>query len=356
MFSTSSALTLAMICHDRYRAVVHPFKARRMTKTHIKHCIFAIHFTSCTFVIPYVVVLDLKGDQCDEHWPSPVTSYRKAYTLILFLVQYGIPLTVMVTLHSLALTALCGQSKQLREGSTYSNTSESIMQFRIAARKKMQNIHITKMFVTVVMVFALSMFPNQVLWLWVDFGNGGENEYFVIISAVCRLFTYSNSVLNAIIYGFYNRELRSGKAKLTSTTLAGRNPGIHSSGLRYAEHRSAHGVEKTVSVNRGLSDIIHKKTIHYNSHSTGEQRLLPKCLLGSIKNHPPLPLQEDCQPHEAAQGPMKPIENCTVAQDGFLQSPLNPLHNSESVEEMDHVVFMPDYTQTHFDNIRESNC
>ena len=356
MFSTSSALTLAMICYDRYRAVVHPFKARRVTKTHIKHCIFVIHFTSCIFVIPYAVVLDLKGNDCDEHWPSPVTSYRKAYTLILFLVQYGIPLTLMVTLHSLAIKTLRGQSKLLRERSTHSNASEwmSSMQFRISARKKMQNIRVTKMFVTVVMVFALSMFPNQVLWLWVDFGNGGENEYFVVISAVCRLFTYSNSVLNPIIYGFYSREFRFGKAKLTSTTSEGRIPG-HSLGFSYEEHRSANGMDKADSLNRGLHNRKHKKAIYHNSNATGEQRILQNFILESITNHP-LPLKEDCQQNEAPQGPMKSIENCAIAQNDVLRSPLSPLHNSESSEEMQHVSSIPNYTQKHFDNIRESNC
>lgn len=356
MFSTSSALTLAMICYDRYRAVVHPFKARRVTKTHIKHCIFVIHFTSCIFVIPYAVVLDLKGNDCDEHWPSPVTSYRKAYTLILFLVQYGIPLTLMVTLHSLAIKTLRGQSKLLRERSTHSNASEwmSSMQFRISARKKMQNIRVTKMFVTVVMVFALSMFPNQVLWLWVDFGNGGENEYFVVISAVCRLFTYSNSVLNPIIYGFYSREFRFGKAKLTSTTSEGRIPG-HSLGFSYEEHRFANGMDKADSLNRGLHNRKHKKAIYHNSNATGEQRILQNFILESITNHP-LPLKEDCQQNEAPQGPMKSIENCAIAQNDVLRSPLSPLHNSESSEEMQHVSSIPNYTQKHFDNIRESNC
>lgn len=311
MFSTSSALTLAMICYDRYRAVVHPFKARRVTKTHIKHCIFMIHFTSCILVIPYIVVLDLKGDDCDEHWPSPVTNYRKAYTLILFLVQYGIPLTLMVTLHSLVLKTLYGQSKHLTDGSTHLNASESTssIEFRISARKKMQNIHVTKMFVMVVMVFALSMFPNQVLWLWVDFGSGGKNEYFAIISAVCRLFTYSNSVLNPVIYGFYSRDLRSRKSKLTSTTSAGRNPGIYSPRFGYAQHRSADGVDKADSLIRGLPDTRHERAIHYNSHATGEQR-----------------------------------------------SPLSPLHNSAPAEEIHQVFPIPDYTQKHFDNIRESNC
>lgn len=360
MFSTSSALTLAMICYDRYRAVVHPFKARRVTKTHIKHCIFVIHFTSCIFTIPYAVVLDLQGHDCNELWPSPVASYRRAYTLILFLVQYGIPLTLMIALHGLALKTLCGQSKHLREGSKHSNVSESIssLQFRISARKKEQNIHVTKMFVVIVMVFALSMFPNQVLWLWVDFGNGGENEYFAIISAVCRLFTYSNSVLNPVIYGFYSREFRSGKAKLTSTTSAGSNPGKRSSGFSYAEHRPVNGVDKADSANRGLPDTRHERAIHNIDNSDAviaEKILLPNVLVGSIKNHP-VPLKKDCQQNKAAQDPIKPIENCTIAQNGVLWSRLTPLHNNESAEGMHHVFSIPDYTQRHFDNICESKC
>ena len=37
---------------------------------------------------------------------------------------------------------------------------------------KEQNAHLAKMFVIVVVVFAISMLPNQILWLWVDFENG----------------------------------------------------------------------------------------------------------------------------------------------------------------------------------------
>ena len=93
---------------------MHPFKARRITKTHTKHCIFAIHFTSRVLMIPYVGVLRLEGGDCLENWPAPVSSFRKAYTLILFLVQYGIPFTLMVTLHSLALRTLRGPSNYMK--------------------------------------------------------------------------------------------------------------------------------------------------------------------------------------------------------------------------------------------------
>ena len=93
---------------------MHPFKARRITKTHTKHCIFAIHFTSCVLMISYVGVLRLEGSDCRENWPATVSSFRKAYSLVLFLVQYGIPLTLMVTLHSLALRTLRGTSNYMK--------------------------------------------------------------------------------------------------------------------------------------------------------------------------------------------------------------------------------------------------
>lgn len=76
--------------------------------------LFAIHFTSCVLMIPYVGVLRLEGSDCRENWPAPVSSFRKAYSLVLFLVQYGIPLTLMVTLHSLALRTLRGTSSYMK--------------------------------------------------------------------------------------------------------------------------------------------------------------------------------------------------------------------------------------------------
>jgi len=81
-------------------------------------------------------------------------------------------------------------------------------------KRKEQNIRLAKMFVFVVVVFAISMFPNQILWLWVDFGDGAENKFFHYISVVCRLFTYANSVLNPFIYALKSREFRAGFARI----------------------------------------------------------------------------------------------------------------------------------------------
>lgn len=364
MFSTSSALILTMICYDRYRAVVHPFKARRVTKTHIKHCIFAIHFASCMLTIPYAIVLRLKGDDCQEHWPSPVSSYRKTYTLVLFLAQYGIPLILMVSLHGLALRTLCEQTNNMKLLGSRERTQSESSALHLHSRKKEQNIRVTKMFVMVVMVFAMSMFPNQILWLWVDFGNGENNEYFAIISAVCRLFTYSNSVLNPIIYGFYSREFRSGKTKLKKTTCTQStesNPVTLSSGFNYLIAKTAgHRLETAngLSSRREApywSDITNKRIIHSKESSgSGGKRNSSEA---SIKNSS-VALKSHCQQNAPILNAIKPSESTTERIGVHRSRAAKPytLKNNE-MEKYEHVVFsIPEHVLRHCHDIRESRC
>ena len=62
---------------------------------------FVIWITSITTMIPYVVNLDYNYENktCDESWDSDFS--RRGYTLSLFLLDYLLPLIVMVTLYVL---------------------------------------------------------------------------------------------------------------------------------------------------------------------------------------------------------------------------------------------------------------
>lgn len=222
--TTSSALILTAICIDRYRALVYPFKVRWAGKFCLM--VFSMYTVALTMVVPYMLVLHLdEGKEkvdCSEKWPSPQKAFRQAYTIVLFLSQYALPLFIMITLYSITLRSLFNNSKQFLSESSIMKTGnqirhksrdESRRELSIQEIRKEQHLKVTKMFITVVIVFAVSMFPNQVLWLWVDFGNLAANEYFPIISIICRIFTYSNSVLNPFIYGLYSKDFRSGYKK-----------------------------------------------------------------------------------------------------------------------------------------------
>lgn len=244
--ATVASLTLAMISFDRYRVIMHPFK-QRLTSRQVKFSIALTHLMGLLVVIPYVYHLDLipsiQGQKCEETWPA--FSYRQAYTLFLFIVQYGIPLAFMSVIYSLTLLNLYGSSNrfdnptrdkgkytghprkvslQIEATAANSNVNSGRLDitrdYRKASRETIgqrhdvlardQNIRATKMFVTVVIVFATCRLPNEIFWLWSDFGDGHQSEYSNTAGIICRMFTYMNSIFNPVIYWAFSKDFKKG--------------------------------------------------------------------------------------------------------------------------------------------------
>ena len=242
-FTTASSLTLAVIALDRYKIIMHPFITRLSSKQTYA-LIFSVHALSLVAVTPYGYFLGLNElGYCKEHWPK--FQYRQSYTIVLFLIQYGLPLTFMVVMYTLALRALYNTSARLRGSSIMECkppspkparektpksedqekakiSANSFKHFKILTRKgiwETANGRAMKMFIIVVTVFAICMFPNQVVWLWADFGGGIENPNYAQISIVCWLFTYANSVVNPIIFGVFSKDFHKGFKKIFEKLL-----------------------------------------------------------------------------------------------------------------------------------------
>lgn len=242
--ATAASLTLAMISFDRYRVIMHPFK-QRLNSRQVKFSIALTHMMGLLFVIPYVYHLDLipsiQGQTCEETWPT--FSYRQAYTLFLFIVQYGIPLVFMSVIYSITLLNLHGSSSRfdnptcdkgkytghqrkisLQIEATAANSNINSVRLDIDYRKtsretigqrhdvlaRDQNIRATKMFVTVVIVFATCRLPNEIFWLWSDFGDGHQSQYSNNAGIICRMFTYMNSIFNPVIYWAFSKDFKKG--------------------------------------------------------------------------------------------------------------------------------------------------
>lgn len=223
MFSTSSSLTLAAISLDRYRALARPLVERISTAT-VLMFVLAIHTFSLSLCVPYFIVLGYNAFEksCTEHWST--VSYRQAYTIALFLFQFALPLITMSmaylliyrslrsnTLRLFSRMSLRKQRSRTRTLSKMSTLSKESAKLKL---RREQNIHLARMFIIVVVIFAIGMSPNQFFWLWMDFGNAAANKFHYYISVVCRLFTYANSVLNPFIYALKSKEFRSGFAKI----------------------------------------------------------------------------------------------------------------------------------------------
>ncbi|EDO42556.1 predicted protein, partial [Nematostella vectensis] len=197
-FTTVAAvLTLLAISVDRYIALLYPLNIKyRITKRRFYIIMVIVYVVSAWAILPYMIFQEYQpGDgagtlpQCGEEWPD--FSYRKAYTVFLFCLQYGVPLPLMIFIYT-----KLGMSTDSRT--------------RSLNKRRQQNSKTVKMFLLIVTIFLLFMLPNQILWLLFDFGN---SEYLLahldLIAFTCRAFTYTNSVLNAAIYGACNGSFRN---------------------------------------------------------------------------------------------------------------------------------------------------
>jgi len=223
MTCTASALTLAVIALDRYRLIMHPFKPR-LTARVIRCAIAGTYVFSLILVSPYVAVLRYKDDTCSEAWPD--SKYRQGYTLILFLMQYGLPLPFMITMYVLALRSLYQSTRRASlMQNTYINQQSDAGDFNqqnnmTNAKEQKYNANqlnereankrATIMFIIVLVVFTIVMLPNQIVWLWADFGHGTKLPGFEKAMIICWLFTYSNCVLNPVIFTAFSRDFRNG--------------------------------------------------------------------------------------------------------------------------------------------------
>ena len=300
---------------DRFRLLMHPFTPR-LTRRQVKFLISGIHVLSLSIIVPYIIFLKLQDNECLEQWPK--LWYRQAYTLVLFMTQYALPLSFMATVYALALIKLynvtsnaspmrvakpqqcsdssrkvsvssqkvsvtsrkisvssrevffnsrkvsessrkvsessrkvsessrkvSGSSREVpvksRKLSVISRKVSSSSQFanetnsdlpgketrirrlssRVAYNMKHgceidSNVRVTKLFIAIVGIFAIFMLPNQVVWLWIDFGNGLQHSRLNTIKIICWLFTYTNCICNPFIFITFFKDFRSEIIALT---------------------------------------------------------------------------------------------------------------------------------------------
>lgn len=244
----------------RYRAVVHPWKPR-FTSTQTAAIIVSTWSVSFILVLPYALVLKIQDGYCAEDWPHP--SAVKAYTLGLFIFQYALPLLIITFAYIMVARKLRHQAARIARNrqengisvTTYSleangyqrhPTSEA---FSVSSptvphsdvRKKCsdsakqelvpqsinppkvdksevkrleRNTKIMKMLVTVVSLYAICLLPNQIVWLWYEFGTAQSWPHFNELLTFGNIMVYVNSCVNPLLYAGMNDDFRKGFIKL----------------------------------------------------------------------------------------------------------------------------------------------
>ena len=207
---------------------------------------------SLILVIPYVLALQITEENtCDEKWPSTTT--KQLYTTGLFLFQYALPLFLIALAYTAVVLKLRKQAANLTEGmyskqltskqSTHcesndfssherksrtgnllemvrtSRTPTTFSKFpAINAKSEVKRIErnkkTLKMLISVVLLYAICLLPNQVAWLWIEFGSGTTFKHIENLLTFSSLLVYVNSSVNPLLYAGMNNEFRKGFRKV----------------------------------------------------------------------------------------------------------------------------------------------
>lgn len=208
----ASVFTLTCMALERWRTIVKPL-CPRLPVSIVYLLIGLTWFAGLIFVLPLIIVAYHKGRKCKEDWPA--FAMRQAYTVAIAAFQYLFPLLIITVAYARIGSYLKKRSKMVI-------TAESHVSRRgvESIRRKLENAKINKNLRFIVVLFALFMLPKQVLWLWLDFGNGGQFKHFSDVLTFGEFLLYIHSSANPIVYGTILGEYRAGFRRYLSHFLS----------------------------------------------------------------------------------------------------------------------------------------
>ncbi|KAL3875927.1 hypothetical protein ACJMK2_033831 [Sinanodonta woodiana] len=199
-----SSFTLVAISLDRYFAIVYPLRPK-MTKQQACMVITLIWMLSVLIPLPTAITSRVHRyvnassapEFCEEIWEN--TSAKSIYNSILLLLQYFIPLLILMFTYGrisivLWIKRTPGEAVGTRDQ-------------RMARSKR----KIIKMMITVVIIYAICWLPLHVINIAGDINNSFYNtEGMNIMWMVFHWLAMSNSMYNPIIYCWMNAKFRNG--------------------------------------------------------------------------------------------------------------------------------------------------
>jgi hypothetical protein len=191
-----SILTLTAMALERYRAIITPLKPKPK-KQGILKCIAIIWLFGLAVVMPYIKALTYADRDCYETWPN--ARDPDYYTLVLFVIDYCIPLTIISYCYIRVGVKLYKSNLQFSASPVRKSGLNSDAQ-RIRLKR---NTRIIKVFSFAVVMFVICMLPGDIYWLYKSWGQS-EIPYENHFSTFANILLYANSMINPFIFGTCN--------------------------------------------------------------------------------------------------------------------------------------------------------
>ena len=203
----ASVFTITLLSIDRFLAIRHPIIFRRLSTNKVAaKLILCVWFVAICLMIPLLIVrktsvVDIIPTEpvyfCGELWDDDI--HRIQYDIVLFIIVYIIPGTVICSSYGMIGSELWSEDKNLKR--TESETSQGIGKQMMLGRKR-----VAKMLVALAVLFALCWLPYYIVSLYLDFHP--ENKNLLLVLPYTIFLGHSNSAFNPILYFYSSRSFR----------------------------------------------------------------------------------------------------------------------------------------------------
>ena len=196
----ASVFTLTALSIERYAAIAYAVRYRNLfTLKASRVLIIGIWLAASVINTLSFYVTHLHQGQCKIEFPS--TGFQIFIGLSFFLVEYFLPVTIMLVTNIRAIQLMQAQARSLsiKKGNVKSRHMLSLLR----ARRR-----IIIMLLIVIISFIICWSPDQFAFLAFNLGlvsfqyiNGNLYKFFVVLA-------FTNSCINPIIYTFVNKNFR----------------------------------------------------------------------------------------------------------------------------------------------------
>lgn len=148
---------------------------------------------------------------CYENFTNP--RMRRVYTVVLFVLIYLVPLTVITFMYGSIGVKLCA--------SVLTNREQQLVNVTVGAGGRrggqpmisQKKIMVIKMLIMVTLLFMLSWLPLWTLMMMTDYAGLDRDQVDILTGYIfpfAHWLAFSNSSINPIIYGYYNENFKMG--------------------------------------------------------------------------------------------------------------------------------------------------
>lgn len=189
--------TVTLMAVHRCKSILRPFE-NSLKKRQLVVCFLVIWLLSFLVALPMIIVAKVgPSGSCCEDWPT--ADHKRVYTAVLAGLQYFVPLIIIST----AYVRIGGELFLSKRRRSFTSPAKTLEEAR-----KQENKRIAKILATIVVSFAVCMFPTHAAWMLIDFGGKSEKKIALVIFKFSDLLAVFHSCLNPLIYGTVIRQFR----------------------------------------------------------------------------------------------------------------------------------------------------